>query len=148
MSMFSRGPGRFRPPSLGANQPKPARVCSNCRRQRAGTLETRTIEREFAENRVAGENILRHETHGGEKTQRQSADRMAAFLRQIGGREVDGYALGRQGQTASGQGGADPLAAFRHGLVGKTYEGEGHDAGSNLHLHIDRQGLEFHESYR
>jgi hypothetical protein len=47
---------------------------------------------------------------------------MAAFLRQIGGGEIDGDALGRQRQADSVQRAANPLAALGHGLVGQADE--------------------------
>ncbi len=45
---------------------------------------------------------------------------MRAFLGQVGGRKVDGDALERQRQADGAEGGAHPLAAFRHRLVGQA----------------------------
>jgi hypothetical protein len=67
---------------------------------------------------------------------------MAALLQQIGGRQIDGDALGRQGQPHGRQGGAHPLPAFRHGLVRQPDHGEGRQPRAHLHLDIDRQNLD------
>ena len=40
-------------------------------------------------------------------------------------------------QADRAQGRADPLAAFRHRLVGQTDDGEGRQAGTHLHLDLD-----------
>jgi hypothetical protein len=63
---------------------------------------------------------------------------MAAFLRQIGGREIDGDALRRQRETGGDQRRAHALARFGYGLVRKTDDVEGGKARRDLHLHVDR----------
>ena len=54
---------------------------------------------------------------------------VAAFLRQVGGGEVDGDAARRQRQARGDQRGADPLAGFRHRLVGQADDVEGEQPG-------------------
>ena len=62
---------------------------------------------------------------------------MRAFLRQVGGREVDGDALGREGKAHGGQRGAYPLLAFAHRLVGQPDDVEVGEAGRETALHLD-----------
>ena len=65
---------------------------------------------------------------------------MAAFLRQVCGREVDGDPLGRQRKAHGSQRGLHPLPAFGHGLVRQADHGEArHPCGElALHLHLAR----------
>lgn len=61
---------------------------------------------------------------------------MRALLGQVGGREVEDDMLGRQRQADRGHGGAHPLAAFAHGLVGQPH----HDGIRNSGPHAGCQG--------
>ena len=70
---------------------------------------------------------------------------MTAFLRQIGGREIDGDALGRHREARGVQRRAHPLARFRHRLVAEADDGEHHIAIGDLHLHVDRPSLDAFE---
>jgi hypothetical protein len=72
---------------------------------------------------------------------------MAALLRKISRREVDGDAARRQRQPGGDQGGADALASLGHGFVGKAHNREGRHAGRDLDLHIDRPDLDAFESH-
>ncbi len=67
---------------------------------------------------------------------------MAAFLQEIGRREIDGDALGRQRQTHGGEGGAHALAQFGDGLVGQTHDHEGGEARGDGHLGLDFERLD------
>ena len=67
---------------------------------------------------------------------------MAAFLREVGGRQVHGDAFGRQCEPDGVQRPADPLAALGHGLVGEADNGEGWHAGADLHLDVHGAGLD------
>ena len=67
---------------------------------------------------------------------------MAAFLRHVGGREIDGDAAGGQRQARGDQRRAHPLAGLGHRLVGQPDNGESRQAGRDLHLHVDRAGLD------
>ncbi len=73
---------------------------------------------------------------------------MAAFLRQVGGREIDGDAARRQRQAGGDQRGAHALARLAHRLVGQADDVEGRQAGRDLHLHVDRAGLDALERNR
>ena len=67
---------------------------------------------------------------------------MAALLGQIGGRKIDRDVLGWQRKTRGDQRSAHPLAALSHRLVGQAHDIEPRQARRNLHLHVDRHGLD------
>ena len=73
---------------------------------------------------------------------------MTAFFRQVGGGEIDGDALGRQREPDGVQRAAHPLAAFRHGLVRESDNGEGGEPRPDLDLHVDGARLDPFESDR
>ena len=73
---------------------------------------------------------------------------MAAFLRQVGRREVDGDPACGQREARGDQRGTDPLARFRNRLVRQADDGESGQAGRDLHLHVDRAGLNPLKGYR
>ncbi len=72
---------------------------------------------------------------------------MAAFLRQVGRRHVDGDAPRREREPGGDQRGAHPLARFRHGLVGQADHVERRQPGRNLHLHVDGARLDAFECH-
>ena len=78
----------------------------------------------------------------GHQAERDRQVVMAAFLGQVGGREIDGDAAGRQRQAGGDQRRAHPLLGFRHRLVGQADDVEGRQAGRDLHLHVDGAGLD------
>jgi len=67
---------------------------------------------------------------------------MAAFLGQIGGREIDGDTAGRQRKPRGDQRRAHALARFGNRLVGKPDDGESRQARRDLHLHVDGSSLD------
>jgi len=67
---------------------------------------------------------------------------MAAFLRHVGGREVDGDAPRRQRQPRGHQRRAHALAGLGYGLVGQAHDVERGQAGCDLNLDIDGAGLD------
>ena len=72
---------------------------------------------------------------------------MAAFLGQVGGREIDRDPPRRQRQPRGDQRRAHPLARLGHRLVRQADDGEGGQPGRDLHLHVDRAGLDPLKSY-
>ena len=62
---------------------------------------------------------------------------MAAFLEQIGRRQIDRDPLGRQADAEGAQRAADPLARFADRLVGQADNGERGQARADLDLDID-----------
>lgn len=67
---------------------------------------------------------------------------MAALLRQIGGREVDGDPLGGQRDGERAQRAAHPVARLGHRLVGQADDGKARQAGGDGALHLDQPSLD------
>ena len=67
---------------------------------------------------------------------------MAAFLDDIGRREVDDDAPGRQRQADRGQGGADPFPRLRHRLVRQADDDERGQPAHHLDLHLDVENVD------
>ena len=94
------------------------------------------------EAELADRDIMRQRLGVGRADRRQQAERdrqivMRAFLGQVGGRQVDRDALGRQRQADRGERGADPLAALGDRLVGQADDDEGGKPDDELDLHLD-----------
>ena len=130
-------PGGFRPAVERADQAMAAGIGSHRRRQHARHWRDRAIQRQFAQDGIARQRV------GGDRANRRhdaKRDRqiiMAPLLGHVGWGEIDGDALGGQGQPRGGEGRAHPLARFRHRLVAKPNHQKQHGAAGNLHLHID-----------
>jgi hypothetical protein len=74
---------------------------------------------------------------------------MAAFLQEIGGREIDGDSAGRQSEANGDERGAHPLAALPDGFVGEAHHREArHAAHPELHLGIHLQAIDALEGNR
>ena len=73
---------------------------------------------------------------------------MAAFLRQISGRQIDGDAACRECQPRRNQGGAHAFFSFRHRLVGQADDVEGGQTGRDLNLYVDGAGFDALERHR
>ena len=125
-----------------------ARVGGNRGGQHAGDRCDRAVEREFAEHRVIGKSVRRNGADRGHDAKRDRQIVMAAFLRQIGGREIDGDALGGHGEAGGIERGAHPFAQFGDGLVAKADHREDDVAIGDLHLHVDRARLDALERNR
>ena len=67
---------------------------------------------------------------------------MAAFLGQVGGREIDRDPPRRQRQPRGDQRRTHPLASLGHRLVGQADDGKSRQSRRHLHLHVDRAGLD------
>jgi len=78
----------------------------------------------------------------GEQGEGDGQVEMAAFLGHVGGRQVDGDALGRKCDGHRRQRGSHAVARLGHGLVGQAHEREGRDAGGDGALHLDLAGLD------
>ena len=135
-------PRRFRAAGRGADQAFLARIGADRGRQHAGHRRDRAVETEFAEHGKTVQRIRRNRADRGHQAERDRQIVMAAFLGQIGGREIDGDSPGRQRQPRGDQRRADPLARFGHRLVGQADDGEGRQSRRDLHLHVDRAGLD------
>ena len=117
------GPGRLGARGLGADQPQIAPLRGDGRRQDAADMGQPAIEPQFAQRQIAIERILRNGADGGHDAQRDGQVVVAALLGQVGRRQVDGDALGRQAQPRGDQRGADAFARFLDRLVGQARPG-------------------------
>ena len=102
-----------------------------------GAVEGKFAERDEIAELVAG--------HGADRRHQRERDRqvvVAAFLRQVGRREIDDDALRRQRQAGRMERGADALAAFADRLVGQADDDEDRHARRDLHLDVDGNRLD------
>ena len=86
--------------------------------------------------------------HGGEERERDRQVEVRAFLGEVGGREVDGDALGGEREAHGGHRRADPLLGLGDRLVGEADEVEGRQAGGDGALHLDEARLDALECHR
>ena len=93
------GPGRLRAAGRRADQAFVARIGADRGRQHAGHRRDRSIEPEFAEHGEAGKRIRRNGADRRHQAERDRQVVMAAFLRQVGGREIDGDSARGQRQA-------------------------------------------------
>ena len=138
---------RARPGRLGsafgrADQAFATRIGADRRRQHARHRCDRAVEAELAQDRKAGQRVMRNGADRGHQAERDRQIVVAAFLGQIGRRQIDGDAAGRQRQPRGDHCRAHPLARLRHRLVGQADDGESRHAGCDLHLHIDGPDLD------
>ena len=139
---IGRGPRRLGPACAGADEPLPRRIGGDRRRQHARDRADRPVEGQLADDAIALERVVRH---GADRRHHAERDRqvvMAALLRQVGRREIDGDALGRQREARGDQRRADPLLRFAHRLVAEADDVEHHVARRHVHLNVDRTGLD------
>ena len=127
---------------FGTDQPQIAGLRGDGGRQYAADMGQAPVEAEFAQGQIAIERILRNGPDGRHQPQRNGQVIVTAFLGQVGRRQVDGDALGRQTKPRGHQGSPDTLAGFLDGLVGQADQDELWKAGRDLHLHIDRHTLD------
>ena len=137
-------PAQAASPPCAAGQIRPrSRVRgAERRRQHAGHRVDPAIQRQLAERGIAGQFLARQDIHRGQDRQRDGQVEMAAFLGDVGRRQIHQHALRRQRQAEAGQRRAHPLPAFAHRLVGQADDQEGRQAGGDLHLHLDRLGVD------
>ena len=135
-------PGRFRAAGRRTDQALVARIGADRRRQHARDRRDRSVEPEFAEHGEAVERIRRDRADRRHQAERDRQIVMAAFLRQVGRREIDGDPARRQRQPRGDQRRAHPLARLGNRLVGQADDRERRQARRDLHLHVDRAGLD------
>jgi len=138
---------RARPGGLGAagggtDETLAARIGADRGRQHPRDRGDRAVEAELAQHREACERVRRNGPDRCHQAERDRQVVVAAFLRQVGGREIDRNAPRRQGEARGDQRRAHPLARLRHGLVGQSYDIERRQAGRDLHLNIDGARLD------
>ena len=99
------------------------------------------VQPQFAQRHETVQRVLGNGAQRAHQRQGDGEIVVAAFLGQVGRRQVDGDALGRQTKPRGHQGSPDTLAGFLDGLVGQADQDELWKAGRDLHLHIDRHCL-------
>ena len=130
------------PQAAGQIRPFPRGVGGDRRRQDARDRADRSVEREFADDRVAFERVVRDGADRRHDAERDRQVVMAALLGHVGGREIDGDALGGQRQARGDKGGSDTLARFGDRLVAEADDHEDDRPRGDLHLHVDGTGLD------
>ncbi len=135
-------PGRLAALRRRADQAALLLVGRHRRGQHAGHRRQPAIEAELAQRDEPGDLLARQHAHGDQQRHGDRQVEMAALLGDVGRRQVDGDAPGRQRQAERVEGGADPLAAFADRLVGQADHGEGDQAAGHLRLHLDGQNLD------
>ena len=130
------------PEACGQDQALADRISSDRGGKGAGDGGDRAVKRQLAQHAIALDGVMRHGADRGHQPERDREIVVAAFLRQIGGRQIDGDALWRQRQPDGIERAAHALPALGHGLVGQADDGESGQTGPDLHLHIDGAGLD------
>ena len=131
------GPGGFPALNGGTHDAAPGGIGADRRRQHARHRRKTPVEREFAENGVVLERVRRDHVHRHQQRHGDRQVEMRAFLQHVGGDEIDGDALGRQGKPHGRQRRAHPFAALRDRLVGQADDVERDHARRQLHLAVD-----------
>ncbi len=140
-------PGGLRAARRRTDQAFLARIRPDRGRQYTGDGGDRAIEPELAEYGKAVECIRRDRADRSHQAERDRQIVMAAFLRQVGRREVDDDPARRQRQPRGDQRRAHPFPRLRHRLVRKTHDRKRRQAGRDLHLHVDRPRLDALKRY-
>jgi hypothetical protein len=116
---------------------------------RAARHGERTAHRaQLARERELARELVRIELRGGQLTGRsEDAERdrqveAAAFLRQLGRREIDRDPPRRELEAAVRERSAHAFAAFLHLRLREPDDGEAGEPGPDVHLDVDRGGVE------
>jgi hypothetical protein len=142
------GPSRLRAAGGRADQPFIAPIGTDRRRQNARHRRQRAVEPEFAEDGEPGQRIMRDRADRRHQAKRDRQIVVAAFLGQIGRRQIDDDASRRQRETRCSQRRPHAFARFRDGLVREADDDEVRQARNDLHLHVHRAGLDSLERNR
>ena len=134
-------PGGLGAAGGGADQPAIGLRGGHRGGQGADDRDERAVERQFAESHVRCDGVGGQDLHRGENRQRDGQIEMRALLGQVGGREVDGDALGREGEAHRGHRGAHAFLGLGDRLVGQAHEIERGQTGGDGALHLDEAGV-------
>jgi hypothetical protein len=132
-------PRRLRTAGCGADEPAALFARRDGGGQHARDGNQLRVEREFAQRDVARHLARRQHAHDSEQAERDGKIVMAAFLRQIRGRQVHHHLLERQREAYGGKCGTHALAAFGDGLVREAHDVEvpvGRVAQMDLDIHL------------
>ena len=142
------GPDRFAALLQGTDQTPCHALGRHGHRQHARHRGQGAIQIQLSHRVVFRQFIHRQHVHGQQQPNGDGQIIMAAFLGQIGGRQIGRDTLWRQGQSNRAQGAPHSLPALSHRLVRQPDNGERRQAGGKLHLHVHRQGLNTLECHR
>ena len=109
--------------------------------QDPGDAGQRAVERHLAQGGIAEQLVLRQHLHLGKEPQRDRQIEMAAFLQDVGRRQVDRDAARRQGEAERRQRRAHPLARLGDRLVRQADDGERRQPRGDRHLGLDIDDL-------
>ena len=135
-------PGRLRAAGQRTDQAAAERVGRDRRRQRAGDRCDGAVERQFADRDEVAELVARQRAERRHQGKRDRQVVVAAFLGQVGRGEIDDDPLVRQRQAAGMERRRYPVAALVHGLVRQADNAEIDLPRRDVHLDIDRHGLD------
>jgi hypothetical protein len=123
-------------------QPPHARApgCHGNREHAANAVDG-TVERQFAEDHGIVDGPSVQLSRGGEQSERNGQVEGRACLADIGGREVDRDAVGRELEARVSNGGPHAIAALANGRVGQTDHGEVGEAERYVDLDMHRVGV-------
>ena len=124
MSTSSPAQAASGPAGRRADEPLAHGVGADGGGQRARHRADRAVERQLADRRVAGDRVGRDRLHGDHHGEHDRQIELAAFLRQVGGREVHRDVLVGQAEADGVQRVAHALAAFGDRLVGQADDDE------------------------
>ena len=101
------------------------------------------VQRKLAQEHALVERLAEKMTHAASQTQCHRQIERRAFFTNVGGSEVDRNALAmRKLERAVSQRRLDALAAFFHGVVGKTHHVEiVHARGAYIYFHFNNVGV-------
>ena len=130
------------PAGAGQIRPRPRALAAIAAGSTPGHRRDGAVEREFAERDEIGELVARQRAERRHQPERDRQVVVAALLGQVGRREVDDDPPRRQGQAGGMERRLDPVAALGHRLVGQADDAEIGVARRDLHLDVDRNGLD------
>ena len=107
------------PHAAGQIRPSPRALAPIAAGSTPATARDRAVEAELAQHREARQRVVRDRADRRHQPERDRQVVVAAFLGQVGGREIDGDAARRQRQPGRDQRRAHPLAASDTALSGR-----------------------------
>jgi hypothetical protein len=136
------GPRRLAALRLGADQAERPRGRVHCRRQHARHSGQRAVQPQFAQRHVAGDLVPGQRTHRRQQAERDRQVEVAAFLEQVGRRQIDGDPARRQRQPHRRKRRTHPLPALGDRLVRQSDDRKRRQTGCDVHLHVDIQHID------
>ena len=136
------------PEAAGQMRPLPIVLAPIAAGSVPGHRPDRPVQCQFADGGVIRDGIGRDRLHSAHHRQHDRQIEVAAFLRQVGGREIDGDVLVGKPQADRVEGVAYPLAAFGDRLVRQAHDGERGGPRRHADLDLDRPRLDADERER